>query len=82
LTDQLKIAERTVPSNIARLCRAIAPAKKLNHGGELQQIVFYQSGVGTGTFTKYASVAQGKNQKKTSILTIPYLHFFLLPFCL
>ena len=39
--------KRNVPSNVTRLCRAVDPAGYDEHGDEWQQIVWYDSGVGT-----------------------------------
>lgn len=42
---------QTIPSNIAKISRAIAFHDKTSPGKSIQQIVYYSAGVGTGTNT-------------------------------
>ncbi|EPS38465.1 hypothetical protein H072_7763 [Dactylellina haptotyla CBS 200.50] len=49
----------TVPSNIARLVKAIAPKKKDDDGHETQQIVYYQSGIGSSSWGTVGNMAAG-----------------------
>ncbi|KAF3931314.1 hypothetical protein ABW19_dt0204345 [Dactylella cylindrospora] len=48
----------TIPSNVARMAKAIATSTSGN-GGEIQQVVFYQSGVGSTTWGTMGNVAAG-----------------------
>ncbi|EGX44889.1 hypothetical protein AOL_s00176g60 [Orbilia oligospora ATCC 24927] len=49
----------TVPSNIARLVKAIAPKKLDGDGRETQQVVFYQSGIGSTSWGTVGNMAAG-----------------------
>jgi uncharacterized protein (DUF2235 family) len=51
-------ASKTSPSNVTKMSRAIAHSAKKG-GAEIQQIVYYQSGVGSESFTNMASGFQG-----------------------
>lgn len=51
--------KRNIPSNVARLARAIARAGQDNDGKVWQQVVYYDSGVGTGSLTWFEQARQG-----------------------
>ncbi|KAF3928761.1 hypothetical protein ABW21_db0201310 [Orbilia brochopaga] len=48
-----------IPSNISRLVKAIAPKKAEEGGHETQQVVYYQSGVGSTSWGTIGNVAAG-----------------------
>lgn len=51
--------EANVPSNVTRLCRYIARTGKDDEGKTWQQLVYYDSGVGTGSLTTIEKQRQG-----------------------
>jgi len=48
-----------VPSNVARLSRMIARQENTTEGNQIEQIVYYQSGVGTGALNQWDKIYQG-----------------------
>lgn len=51
--------KRNIPSNVARLARTIAKAGQDHQGKKWQQIVYYDSGVGTGSLAWVEQARQG-----------------------
>ena len=51
--------KRNIPSNIARLARAIAKAGIDENGTVIQQLVYYDSGIGTGSISQFEQARQG-----------------------
>lgn len=51
--------KRNIPSNITRLARTIAKAGQDAEGKKWQQLVYYDSGVGTGSLTSFEQARQG-----------------------
>ncbi|KAK6527656.1 hypothetical protein TWF694_004638 [Orbilia ellipsospora] len=49
----------SVPSNVARLVKAISPKKRDDAGKETQQIVYYQAGIGSTNWGKLGNLAAG-----------------------
>lgn len=50
-----------VTSNVTKFCRAIAKSTTRPDGrGKVQQVVFYQSGIGTDTVTKFSGTIAGE----------------------
>jgi hypothetical protein len=49
----------SIPSNVARLSRMIASEGKTQVGSPIAQVVYYQSGVGTGAMNKLDKIYQG-----------------------
>ena len=49
----------SIPSNVARLSRMIASEGKTQDGSPIAQVVYYQSGVGTGAMNKLDKIYQG-----------------------
>lgn len=46
-SDQAKSSKES-PTNVTRFCRALETAQVLEDGTEIQQVIMYQKGVGTG----------------------------------
>ena len=51
--------EKHIPSNVTRLCRHLASAVVDKDNKEWQQVVFYDSGVGTGALLDLEKTRQG-----------------------
>jgi Uncharacterized alpha/beta hydrolase domain (DUF2235) len=49
----------SIPSNVARLSRMIASEGKTKEGFPVEQVVYYQSGVGTGAMNRLDKIYQG-----------------------
>ncbi|KAF3927817.1 hypothetical protein ABW20_dc0102022 [Dactylellina cionopaga] len=49
----------TIPSNVARLVKAIAPKRRDKNGQETQQVVYYQSGIGSTSWGTLGNMAAG-----------------------
>lgn len=50
---------RTVPSNITKFARALKTADLRADGQEIQQVVYYQAGVATGSYFSLESTYVG-----------------------
>lgn len=53
-------ATRNVESNVTRMCRAINVVTQDEDGDEIQQVVYYQSGIGTDTMSWLSRKIAGK----------------------
>jgi len=53
-------ATGNVSSNVTNMCRALSHEAKIGEGEAIQQIIYYQSGVGTSYLTSLASQLGGK----------------------
>lgn len=51
--------EDGIPSNIARFSRILAAQGKTASGADIEQVVYYQTGVGTGAMGKLDRITQG-----------------------
>ena len=51
--------ERNIPSNVTRLCRHLARSEVDQNGRIAQQVVYYDSGVGTGALSWFEARRQG-----------------------
>ena len=60
-SDQAKSSKEN-PTNITRLCRAIENVEVLSDGSEIQQVVYYQRGIGTGDMGFMQKAIAGKAQ--------------------
>lgn len=47
------------PSNVTRLCRNLAPAGYNDKGETVQQVVYYDPGIGTGSLATFERMRQG-----------------------
>lgn len=55
--------EATVPTNVTRLCRALETSEFITfkqHPVEVQQVILYQTGIGTDSVTSVSGVVAGK----------------------
>lgn len=70
--------EKHVPSNVTRLCRHLASAGVDKDGQEWQQIVYYDSGVGTGALLDLEKKRQGANGDGLAINVLEAYNFIVL----
>lgn len=57
-----------IPSNVAQISRMIAPyGKDTETGKRVEQIVYYQTGVGSGPMGKIDSAWQGNSDKSEKV---------------
>jgi uncharacterized protein (DUF2235 family) len=47
------------PTNVTRFCRAIEMAEHVNDDLEIQQVVYYQAGIGTGAMSSVQKYVAG-----------------------
>jgi uncharacterized protein (DUF2235 family) len=52
--------QENIPSNVARISRMMNPSGLTSENLEIEQVVFYQSGVGTGALNTIDTITQGK----------------------
>ena len=60
-SDQAKSSKEN-PTNITRFCRAVHTVEKLSDGSEIQQVVYYQKGIGTGDMGFFEKAIAGEAQ--------------------
>lgn len=70
--------KKNIPSNITRLCRHIARAGTDRKGKTWQQIVYYDSGVGTGELTDFEAKRQGAIGDGLAVNVIEAYNFIVL----
>lgn len=70
--------EKSIPSNVTRLCRLIARSGKDKDNKTWQQVVYYDSGVGTGSLTSIEKKRQGAVGDGLAINVIEAYNFIVL----
>ena len=74
-SDQAKSSKEN-PTNVTRFCRAIENAEVLSDGSEIQQVVYYQKGIGTGDMGALQKVIAGEAQLSVTITWVSMLIMF------
>ena len=67
--------DKNVESNVTKMCRALAEAKIQSGGDEVQQVVYYQSGIGTDIISDWGAKFAGQHTKvpaKTLTVANPF----------
>jgi Uncharacterized alpha/beta hydrolase domain (DUF2235) len=70
--------EANIPSNVTRLCRYIARTGKDDDGKIWQQLVYYDSGVGTGSLNTFEKQRQGAIGDGLAVNVIEAYNFIVL----
>lgn len=70
--------KKSIPSNVTRLCRHLARAGVDKDGKEWQQVVYYDSGVGTGALLDLEKKRQGASGAGLAINVIEAYNFIVL----
>jgi hypothetical protein len=70
--------EANIPSNVTRLCRHIARTGEDDKGTTWQQLVYYDSGVGTGSLTSLEKKRQGAVGDGLAVNVIEAYNFIVL----
>lgn len=70
--------EENIPSNVTRLCRHLARTGKDDEGKVWQQLVYYDSGVGTGSLNFLEKKRQGATGDGLAVNVIEAYNFIVL----